>query len=517
MSDRKAATGPKVLFLSEILGTPSHQHPWRDYSVAFLECLKEAGAEVTLVVERAFGFDAGGGPGAVNEETRLTSVYGYLTSGEHNPRLFYRGLAGRLLALHAPALLRSFARRQDRRTSMSERAIPNRPRDTTRLPDRVAYLQNVDRFLFLRRFYSSADLRAVYDTGPVEIDGAGYDVVIVDGLIPVRVTGTTSERIVTVVHDLTGISAPDTRVKRRLIAGQALVCMAQHRGVALFASEHARERLDALAAGVPRHDSIVLGPIVSKRVRALSRVSSENRTSAYLAGVELKSRKAAFLQAVGPAGILEQLVRSSLSTSDAPSSPPPRGSLTEKLPTVALMWPGGSANELRPLVKLAQELSGLARIVVIGAKVPEPMVPKPGLPVPKPIEIPVNLHLAGNLPEPDRLGLMQNAALVIYPERTGAGSKLLEAVALDAAVLCFDTPTNRAMLGSTPATFVPREAGNLAPFVLAYLTETGGKSTNRVRAESGSAGLSSASAAETVRVLLNPHRSLVGRKVASDA
>lgn len=515
MSDGQVATAPKVLLLSEMLGTPSHRHPWRDYGVALLESLKTAGAEVTLVVERAFGFDAGGGPGAVDEETRLTSIYGYLATGEHNPRLYYRGLAGRLLSLNAPALLRVSARWRHRREMAGERSVANRPRDITRPSDRIAYLRHVDRFLFPRRFYSSANLRAVYDTGPVEIDGAGYDLVVIDGLLPLRITGTTPERVVTIVHDMTAVSAPDTRSKHRLIAGQALVCMAAHRGSVLFASEHARERFDDLAGGVPRRASIVLGPIVSERVRALAQATSRPAASTYLAGVERKGERAAFLRAVSPTGILEQLVRSILPESDAPNSPSPLGRLNARRPTVAFMWPGGMADDIRPLTKLAAELAGAARIVAVGAEVPDPPVPKPGLPVPKPIEIPLNLHLAGDLAERDRLDLMREAALVIYPERTGAGARLLEAVALGAAVLCFDTPTNRTMLGSAPAHYVPCEAGSLAPAILACLAEDGAE-PSRARTESESFGVPPATVDEIVRALLEPNRSLAARKAGPD-
>lgn len=512
-----AAAGPRVLLVSERLGTPGWHDSWQDYSVAVLEILKSFGADVTLVVERAFGFDVPpcASTDRAGNEARLSAVQDFLVTGSVNTRLYYRGPLARLLALYAPALLRGYAIRAHRRALARETMIPNGPRQGEPLPDRLAYLHHLDGFLFPKRFYSAANLRAVYDTGPAEIDGTGYDLVVVDGLLPVRVTGATPAKIVTIVHDMSAVCAPDTRMKTRLIAGQALVQMAEHRGTVVFATEDARTRFEALAGKVPRRASLVLGPVMSERVRRLASELQPTEPSAYLAALEAKIRKAAFLRSVSPKGILERLAQELVSEAAAAGATRPE---VKDVPTIVIVWPSDAGEAIRFLVKLANELTGSAKLVALGAKLPPPpLLAKVVGPAPlPPPDLPPNLHLVDALPELDRLDVIRHAALVIYPERAGAGSKLLEAVALNASIMCFDTAANREFLGKARASLVPPKAGSLVPFILASLSDEEAVGPSRGEAQSELRPPPSARADDVFRELLKPNRSLTDHKATHD-
>ncbi len=441
--NRASAAGRKVLLVSETLGTPAPDRPWRDYGVALVEILKESGAEVTLAAERAFGFE----PASSDEAGRSAALHRYLSAGRYRPLLVYGGAAARLLARHAPAILERIADRQHRtgmaRDTEFRNVLAGKP------PEGLDWLRLVDRFRTPRRFYSAARLRAVHGTGTPAIDGAGYDVVVVDGLLPVRVANAAG-RVVTVVHDSSELASPATPGAYRLSAGGGLLAMAGRSGPVLFATEEARRRFGAWL-GSRAGAGTVLGPVASNRIRGLLRTGPAGPArSRYLADLREAADRSAFLHGLTGRGIVERLVR------EITEAEPARAS-GRNLPVVVIPWP--AEGDVGPLRQLAASLAGAAVLVATGPAEPSPKPRRRTARDPAP---PPDLHLAGRLPEPERLALISGAALLVLPNRSPGGASLLEAMALGTPVLCADLPDNREWAGDEVSYFDPSARDGMA-------------------------------------------------------
>lgn len=442
MSNRPVSAARKVLLVSETLGTPATERPWRDYGIALLEILKETGAEVTLVAERAFGFE----PGSSDEAERSAAVHRYLSAGRYHPPLVYGGAPARLLARHAPAILRRIADRQHRTGIARDTDFPNIC--PIQVPDGLGWLRLVDRFKTPRRFYSSARLRAVHGTGTPELDGAGYDLVIMDGLLPVRI-GNATGRVVTMVHDASELVSPAAPRSHRLSAGAGLLAAAGNGGSALFATEAARRRFGTWWGGRAA-DAARLGPLASSRIRDLVRTGPARST--YLAALRKETERLAFLRGLTGRGMVERLVR------EITRAEPPRASGPD-LPVIVIQWPAGESVD--PLRRVAASLAGAATLVATGPEEPPPG-PRIRPSTAGDFAAPSGLHLAGKLPEADRLALIGAAALHVLPSRSPGGASLLEAMALGTPVLCADLPDNREWAGDEVSYFDPAVRDGMA-------------------------------------------------------
>jgi hypothetical protein len=421
---------PKVLLVSQNLGTPNTASPWLSYSAALLECLHALGLDVTLVVERSFGNDpaafAGASGTAALNATRLSSVYRYLDTGSFNPVLFYRGLPARLLALHAPGLLRIYAGARQRRADAKQLPIDNDARELTGIPGSLDHLRCAERFLLLRRFYSSANLRAVYGTGPAEIDARGYDLAVVDGLIPVRLVNAERTRIVTLVQDLSPVAAPTTPAKLRRIAVQALVTLAEHRGRLAFTSEGVREEFERLAGQViAASRSLVLGPLAPERLLRITQKRHDQRSTEVMNPFDRTPPHAPGRLTLTKAEIVRGLVPDLFGRVPGDS-----GTLSDPaLPYFAMVW--RPEDQIAPALvdRLGEALKSRANLLVLGHATRRTSGP--------------NVRHVNPKSDHERIGLLTGAKALVFPEQVDVGARLVEAVALGVRPLCPNLPANR--------------------------------------------------------------------------
>ena len=422
---------PKVLLVSQNLGTPGVRSAWREYSVALLESLKALGAEITLVVERSAEYEdaaySGPSASAAQNAARLSSIYRYLSTGSFEPTLFYQGRLSRMLALKAPAVLAVHARLSQRRDDAGQAPIWNEASELTGIPERLDHLRSADRFLFLKSFYSSASLRAVYGTGPAEIDAQGYDAAITDGLFPVRFRNIPAGSVVTIIHDLSTLEAPSTPAKLRRITGQALLTLADQRGAVAFASPSVQAQFGRFGAAIPVTRSVPLGPLASNRLLKIAAEPPVFERSKLLARADLAAESANLSQMRA-----SKVVRHLLPELFEDGSREERAGSRKwdpTLPYFVLVWPPERQVDLGLAEKLASKAEGRANLIVLRA--------------PGHRSAHLNLYCPDVRSEQERLALLAGASALVYPERTGSGPALLEGVALGVPVICPDLPLHR--------------------------------------------------------------------------
>jgi tetratricopeptide (TPR) repeat protein len=178
---------PKVLFISDSLGTPVHGRGIFYYSTALAEILSDMGFEITLVVERSpeYGLERR----IFKDRTKLSSqsldyyqlaeVYRYFNGNIFSFKWKYENWAYRQLIEKSPFVARLVQRTYDRiaRNSVVINNFSDRIQVT---PPNGSHLKKFDRFLYVDGFYSDSMSRAVHGLEPVHLSAAGYELVVID-------------------------------------------------------------------------------------------------------------------------------------------------------------------------------------------------------------------------------------------------------------------------------------------------------------------------------------------------
>jgi len=456
----KTTRRPKVLFVSDSLGTPIHARGIYYYSTALVEILGNIGFEVTLVVEKSPGY----GLSRHTLKSKLSSVSLDLYQSAEINRYFnetifsfrwkYESRWFQKVVEKCPFLIRIGQRVCSTFFPPHGTIVNNLSSRIHFLPYRGRHLTKFDRFLYIDRFYSSSMERAVNDLDPPAVSAAGYDLVVIDTPHYVRVKNIARSRVFSVIHDLIPLhDALCGEGWRRIFLGKLRATLAL-RGNLIFVSEFSRSSFRAV---FPRHAArrhVVLYPSIPKEwvERALPAKPRAKSTYMVTIGRDRLRVRSEQIQARG-ARLTENLnTRDSLLKQFESSLPAWNGSL----PYFATVTSDEPRKNIQIFAKIAPRFIGKANFVIIGqVHGNHYMNHEP--------ELYPNLHFTGYLDDEHKTDLFCHASGVVFPSFSeGFGIPIVEGAMFDVPVICSNLQVFHEVTKNLALYFDPHNPGELA-------------------------------------------------------
>ena len=438
--DRADAPGsgsrPKVLFVSDSLGTPIHGRGIYHYSIALAEILRDMGFDITLVVEksREYGLERRTlklrpklSPEAL-DTYQLSEVYRYFNNDIFSFRWEYEDRFLRGLVEKSPSMVRLAQRAYDHIGRRYQRVIRNASNRIQLAPQRGHHLRKFDQFLYINRFYSDSMSRAVNDLSPVSLNAAGYDLVVIDTPHYIRVKSIHRSHIFTVIHDLIPVYDPFMGGDwRRLFLGKLRTSLAIG-GNLIFVSDHTRSLFHTLFPKYAPRRELVLYPSIPKDWRERATYTGFEGGSAYIAAIGRNRGK----------DRREHIRLRAARMTDDPES---RGALIEELEAELPSWDGSlpyfatvTSDEPRKNIaifcKVSEQFIGKANFLIVGqVDGNRYMNHEP--------ELYPNIHFTGYLDDDRKADVIRHAAAVIFPSFSeGFGIPIVEGALLGVPVIC---------------------------------------------------------------------------------
>jgi glycosyltransferase involved in cell wall biosynthesis len=453
---------PKVLFVSDSLGTPIHARGIFHYSIALVEILRDMGFEITLIVQKSPGY--GLERGTINDIKKLSpaALDSYQLGEIHryfNDNLFsfewdQKNRYLQIMVNRWPAIVRASQRVCEVILKRYEFLVNTPPNRIDIISAKGGHLRKFDRFRYIDRFYATAMSRAGNDLDPVGISAAGYDLVIMDTPHYVRVKNIHCSRIFTVVHDLIPLS--DAYYEQRwrwAFLGKMRATLAG-RGNLIFVSEYSRSLFHVL---FPKHKSrrqIVVYPSIPKYWMERAVPAKARARSTYLSTIA-RDR-------VGQRR--EQIRARAARLTDDPDA---RADLIKQLDASLPSWNGSlpyfttvTSDEPRKNIgvfcKIAPEFVGRANFVVVG------QVNGNGYMNYEP-EMYSNLHFTGYLDDDRKVEVIRHSAGMIFPSvAEGFGIPIVEGALFGIPVICSNLSVFHEITSNMALYFEPGRPDELA-------------------------------------------------------
>jgi glycosyltransferase involved in cell wall biosynthesis len=451
---------PKVLFVSDSLGTPIHARGIYYYSTALAEILRNIDFEITLVVEKTPGY----GLTRHTPKSTLSSVsLDVYQSAEinryFNEKIFsfpwkYENRWFQNLVEKWPSLVR-IGQRVCSAVSPRHSAIVNNLSNRIDFrPYRGRHLMKFDRFLYIDRFYSSSMERAVNDLDPPAVSAAGYDLVVIDTPHYVRVKNIARWRVFSVIHDLIPLhDALNGEGWRRIFLSKLRATLAL-RGNLIFVSEYSRSSFRAV---FPRHAvrrHVVLYPSIPTEWVERATPAKPRVKSTYMSTIgrdRLRMRREQ-IQARAARLTDNQNTHDNLVKQLESSLPAWNGSL----PYFATATSDEPRKNIQIFAKIAPRFIGKANFVIIGqVHGNHYMNHEP--------ELYPNLHFTGYLDDEHKTDLFGHAAGVIFPSFSeGFGIPIVEGAMFDVPVICSNLKVFHEVTKNLALYFDPHNPDELA-------------------------------------------------------
>ena len=451
---------PKLLFISDSLGTPIHARGIYHYSTALAEIFSDMGFEITLVVEKSPGYGLERRTPKFNLSPQSLDIY---ESAEihryYNDNIFsfkwkYTNRHFQILVDKTPLLVR-FAQRID---DFVQRRYCNRINNASNkinfISPRSRQLIKFHHLLYVDGFYSTSMSRAANDLDPVGLNATGYDLVIMDTPHYIRLKHIDRSRIFTIIHDLIPLhDALYEQGWRRIFLSKMRATLAA-RGNLIFVSEYTRSLFHNV---FPRHVpkcELVLNPSIPKDWIEHTVPTEPGRRSAYIAGISQNRI----------AQRHDQIRARAARLADDPKA---RRNLIQQLEAELPSWNGSlpyfatvTSDEPRKnssiFSKIAHRFLAKANFVIIGqVDGNRYMNNEP--------ELYSNVHFTGYLDDARKIDVVQNAAGVIFPSFSeGFGIPIMEAALFRVPVICSNLKVFHEVTQNLALYFDPNSPDELA-------------------------------------------------------
>ncbi len=409
----------KILVVSESLGEPNHKRGIFHFTRELIRSLAAEGHDLTLVVETTRRYRQLRGQQrrarllpAASRLVELLAVYRFLGETDMNEQALRGAL--RHMIDRIKGRLRSYTSREFvvcllraiGLLPMRIKLIENRTSGFEYIPTDLRHLELFKKFQLESGFYSYQDLSALAGLPPPQIDGRGYDIILVDTPTRVAIKRAPGAKVVCVVHDLlpiTDLKLSD--VATRLFLLRLLTSLRQADELA-FVSNYTMSRFRELLPQFSHLPARVVYP----------RTHFEVFRSTLVAAAVVQPARPTFVVIVSaePRKNLDALVRA-----------------FRKMPQADLIVIGyaGGASAMRNL--------------------------------------PPNIRFAGYLEEQDKATLIANAHGLIMPSLAeGFGVPIIEALAANTPVLCSDIAVFREVAGELADYFDPFSTASICASVM---------------------------------------------------
>jgi glycosyltransferase involved in cell wall biosynthesis len=463
----RSSSACKVLYVSDSLGTPIHPRGIFNYSVSAVEILKSLGMEVTLVVEGSSGYGGYGIDGSTAEELartapaasetlRLAEVYRYFSGSRFSYRFEYQAHVLRALAKRAPNIIKGAHRAISRVRPARTALLRN---DTSMLqwvPSEGAHLQLADRLLVADGFYSQSMLRGANGTGPVAIDGSGYDIVFIDTPHYVDVLGVGRDQVIAVVHDLIPLQDVQMPGDWRGLFRNKLDSTLKNSGTLIFVSEATRDTFNALFPEHKGFPSTILYPAIRSGLLAASEQPT-GPASGYpqIIGDQVRATRLERRAKQVPASALLALALGQTSERNLRAFLAAGTEWDPKLPFFTTIVSDEPRKNIGILVEAAEALRGEANIVVLGQV--DGVRHTGGQPERYP-----NVHFTGYVSEAEKLDIVRRSAGLVFPSFSeGFGIPVVEGAIFGRPVICSDIPVFREITGGLARYINPTRTDDL--------------------------------------------------------
>lgn len=451
---------PKVLFVSDSLGTPIHARGIYHYSIALVEILSDMGFEITLVVEKTPGH----GLERHTPQFKLSSqsldsyqsaeIYRYFNDNIFSFHWKYENRYFQWVAEKWPWLLRVAQRIWVGVRPRYSNVVNNSSTRMNFIPTRGGHLGSFDRFLYIDRFYSASMLRAANDLDPVGLSAAGYDIVVIDTPHYVRMKHIERSRVFTVIHDL--IPFHDAWMGqgwRRIFLSKIGATLAV-RGNLIFVSEYTRSSFRELFPEHTPREELVLNPSIPKDWVERAIPAAPGDRSAYITAISKDRVRQRRDQIRARASRLEDDPKARPSLIKQLEAQLPRwDSLLPYFATVASDEPRKNVGIFG---KIAAQFVDRANFVVVGQLDGNRyMNYEP--------EMYSNLHFTGYLEDEVKIDIICHATGMIFPSFSeGFGIPIVEAALLAVPVICSNLKVFHELTQNLALYFDPNSPDELA-------------------------------------------------------
>lgn len=425
---------PKVLYVSDSLGTPIHARGIFHYSTALVEILRDIGFEITLVVEKSPGY----GLERRTPRHRLSSQsLDYYQSAEifryFNDNIFsfpwrYENSRFQRVVDEFPLIIRYAQRIHERIRGRDRDLVNNASGRMDITPPKGQHLKEFDRFLYIDRFYSASMSRAANDLDPVGLSAAGYDLVIIDTPHYVRVKHIDRHRVFSVIHDMIPLNDPFFGQGWRQIFLSKMRATLALGGNLIFVSEYTKSLFHSVfPEHRPRHE-LVLHPSIPKDWMDRADPAHTKGRSAYIAAISrdrvVDRREHLRVRAARLAGRPEE--EANLIKQFEATLPSWNGSL----PYFATVTSDEPRKNIAVFCKISPKFWDKANFVIIGEVNGNAyMNHEP--------EMYPNLHFTGYLDDERKTDVIRHAAGVIFPSFSeGFGIPIVEGALFGRPVIC---------------------------------------------------------------------------------
>lgn len=427
---------PKVLYISDSLGTPIHPRGIFNYSMSIVTMLKSLGAEVTLLVERADGY--GFPPFCHQDEFMISALQSSSISEIY--RYYNTNLFGFEWSLNDKIRSRVKKDRKIQKIYNKENIVDFKPK-------KGKHLDVFDAFLWADYIYSDSMCYAVNNLDPININAEGYDYVFVDTPHYMKVTGIDSKNIFCVVHDLIPFRDPTMSWDWRTLFMQKMRATIKMSANMIFVSKYTQKLFNEdIKYSDLKSENIIYPTITSKAILASEWTSSSNKSS-YV--VDIRSHR----DTVRLEAIKARLSRQGLSTL-------PETDAFKALDKVCGYWDGNLphfctvvSDEPRKnidlIVKASKHFQGRANFLVIGqVDGNRYMENEP--------EFYPNLHFTGFIENHHKNDIIKHAHGLVFPSfAEGFGIPVIEGALYSVPVLCSDIEVFREITNGEAIYFDP--------------------------------------------------------------
>jgi glycosyltransferase involved in cell wall biosynthesis len=465
----RAATGlrrsphrPKLLFVSDSVGTPIHARGIFHYSIALTEIFGDMGFEITLVVERSPEY--GVPRNTLNQKSNLSKeslntyycsdIYRYFDNEIFSFPWKYETRGMQFLVERWPGIVRLAQRIHESVIGRHHYLVKNAHPGIGTCPSKAQHLLKFDRFFYVDKFYSDTMSRAVNDLNPVGLNATGYDVVLIDTPHYVRITNIDRSHIFTVIHDLIPLQdpfmAPDWR---RLFLGKLRASL-ENNGNLVFVSEYTRTLFHSLFPGYRPKGEFVLHPSIPKDWMDQAIQAEQGGKSEYMTGLapyrindrhsDIRKRAARMADDPETRAALVKQLEAELPVWDS------------FLPYFVTVTSDESRKNIAIFPKISKQFVDKANFVIVGRidgdrymNYEREMYP--------------NLHFTGYLEDYRKADLIRHAAGVIFPSfLEGFGIPIVEGALFQVPVICSDSPVFREVTRDMAIYFDPHDPDALA-------------------------------------------------------
>jgi len=451
---------PKILFVSDSLGTPIHARGIYNYSVALAEIFSEIGFEITLVVERSPGHGLRRQTPKFNLSAQSLDIYETAEIHRYyNDNIFsfkwkYENRNFQFVVERAPLFVRLAQRLYDNLHPRYYSRVNNTSSKVNFISPRSRHLIKFDRLLYVDRFYSTSMSRAANDLDPVGLSAAGYDLVIMDTPHYIRVKHIDRSRIFTVVHDLIPLhDALYEQGWRRIFLSKMRATLAA-RGNLIFVSEYTQSFFHSVFPGhFPKYE-LVLNPSIPKDWIEQALPTDTGRGSVYIAGISQNR-------------VAERHDQIRTRAARLADDPKVRRNLIQQLEAELPSWDGSfryfatvTSDEPRKNInifcKISERFVGRTNFIIIGQVDGNRYMNREP-------ELYSNLHFTGYLDDARKSDILRHAAGVIFPSFSeGFGIPIMEAALFRVPVICSNLKVFHEVTQNLALYFDPNSPDELA-------------------------------------------------------